>query len=427
MLWDVFISHAGEDKESVVRPLSALLEAKGLRVWVDEQQIFLGDSISQKINDGLAFSRFGVVIISESYLGKDDPKKELQALLSRQSSESRYILPVRHRVEVSTIKQKIALLGDSRSVSTSDGLEYVAREIVKAASGVTGIIPETREVRYFKQFSFPCSLLNRAVDANRLLCLKDTWRHLEIRRDMGNPDTWMGSDAEVLISIFFDLYAPIVHFQKLRYGLERTLSTLVPVDKICFGLFEAALKALVEENNLAASDPRLAYTPRVSNWRGCRAINPAQYWWQGVTVERLNLAMPLFYSPSRPDSLPDVLSFRGAYAAAYRSQGCGQRTLGVLANALYGFIPKTRPVYWRLLKLWQAIYARVLSLPSESTEEAWSASAILQWSPDRESLFSEVSEDDLPESAEDTIAALCNYFQDFMRPRFKAILAAAEA
>ena len=33
MLWDVFISHASEDKEEVARPLATLLQDKGLRVW----------------------------------------------------------------------------------------------------------------------------------------------------------------------------------------------------------------------------------------------------------------------------------------------------------------------------------------------------------------------------------------------------------
>src|ERR1700730_13203073 len=33
--WDVFISHASEDKESFVRPLARALERTGLRVWYD--------------------------------------------------------------------------------------------------------------------------------------------------------------------------------------------------------------------------------------------------------------------------------------------------------------------------------------------------------------------------------------------------------
>ena len=36
MEWDVFISHAGEDKDQVARPLAKRLTALGVRVWYDE-------------------------------------------------------------------------------------------------------------------------------------------------------------------------------------------------------------------------------------------------------------------------------------------------------------------------------------------------------------------------------------------------------
>jgi len=34
--WDVFISHASEDKEAIARPLADALQEKGLRVWYDD-------------------------------------------------------------------------------------------------------------------------------------------------------------------------------------------------------------------------------------------------------------------------------------------------------------------------------------------------------------------------------------------------------
>jgi hypothetical protein len=38
--WDVFISHASEDKETVARPLAQCLERSGLRVWYDPESPF---------------------------------------------------------------------------------------------------------------------------------------------------------------------------------------------------------------------------------------------------------------------------------------------------------------------------------------------------------------------------------------------------
>jgi hypothetical protein len=54
MLWDIFISHASEDKAEVARPLQKILEGAGLRVWLDENQLEIGDSLREKIDEGLA-------------------------------------------------------------------------------------------------------------------------------------------------------------------------------------------------------------------------------------------------------------------------------------------------------------------------------------------------------------------------------------
>ena len=50
--WDVFISHASEDKAAVTNPLANSLERAGLRVWLDRQELRLGDSLREKIDEG---------------------------------------------------------------------------------------------------------------------------------------------------------------------------------------------------------------------------------------------------------------------------------------------------------------------------------------------------------------------------------------
>jgi len=46
--WDVFISHASEDKESVVVPLAESLRRAGLKVWLDRQEIQLAPQLVQE-------------------------------------------------------------------------------------------------------------------------------------------------------------------------------------------------------------------------------------------------------------------------------------------------------------------------------------------------------------------------------------------
>lgn len=77
MTWDVFISHAWEDKEEVAHPLAEALKAKGLSVWYDKFTLKIGDSLRQSIDNGLSKSRYGVVILSKSFFAKKWPKNEL--------------------------------------------------------------------------------------------------------------------------------------------------------------------------------------------------------------------------------------------------------------------------------------------------------------------------------------------------------------
>ncbi len=65
--WDVFISHASEDKETIAKPLAKILIHNGLSVWLDQHELFLGDSLRRKIEEGLSNSRFGVVILSKNF------------------------------------------------------------------------------------------------------------------------------------------------------------------------------------------------------------------------------------------------------------------------------------------------------------------------------------------------------------------------
>ena len=46
--WDVFISHASEDKEAVVIPLADALKMAGIKAWLDQQELRLGDSLTRK-------------------------------------------------------------------------------------------------------------------------------------------------------------------------------------------------------------------------------------------------------------------------------------------------------------------------------------------------------------------------------------------
>jgi hypothetical protein len=71
--WDAFISHAADDKDAFVRPLAVGLQSLGAGIWYDEFSLRLGDSLSKSIDQGLAQSRFGIVVLSRAFIGKAWP------------------------------------------------------------------------------------------------------------------------------------------------------------------------------------------------------------------------------------------------------------------------------------------------------------------------------------------------------------------
>ena len=131
MDWDVFISHASEDKKDVARPLTERLRHLGFRVWLDENELTIGDSLRQKIDQGLARSRYGIVILSEAFFEKKWPARELDGLLARESSHDNVILPVWHRIDSDFVRTYSPTLAGTFAALTMHGLDMVVQEIVR--------------------------------------------------------------------------------------------------------------------------------------------------------------------------------------------------------------------------------------------------------------------------------------------------------
>lgn len=129
-MWDVFISHATEDKEVVARPLAEALRKQGLKVWYDEFTLTVGDSLRRRIDEGLAKSTFGIVILSPAFLSKEWPQTELDGLAARQSLGKKVILPVWHNVTKEEVLQYSPILADRLAAQTSKGIVSVLNELL---------------------------------------------------------------------------------------------------------------------------------------------------------------------------------------------------------------------------------------------------------------------------------------------------------
>jgi predicted nucleotide-binding protein len=87
----LFLSHAWEDKESFVEPLYQALKDE-FDVWYDQARITLGDSIYEKISQGIRECDFGVVVFSPDFLRKNWTQEEFIGLKALQTKVLR--LPI---------------------------------------------------------------------------------------------------------------------------------------------------------------------------------------------------------------------------------------------------------------------------------------------------------------------------------------------
>lgn len=92
--FDVFLSHASEDKDRV-RKLHDALTAGGVKVFFDESSIKWGDSIVEKVNHGLLKSRFFIPFLTTTFSKKGWTNKELNSSISMNISRKGRILPIK--------------------------------------------------------------------------------------------------------------------------------------------------------------------------------------------------------------------------------------------------------------------------------------------------------------------------------------------
>jgi TIR domain-containing protein len=129
--WDVFISHASEDKTDFATPLAEALRARGVSVWYDDFSLKLGDSLRSSIDFGLVNSRYGVVIFSKNFFAKHWPAQELNGLANREANGRKVILPIWHKVTADEVRQFSPILADRLAASSSEGVEKLVDQVVQ--------------------------------------------------------------------------------------------------------------------------------------------------------------------------------------------------------------------------------------------------------------------------------------------------------
>ena len=139
--FDVFVSHANDNKAEFVNALTAGLSRLGISIWYDANILDWGDNWKLQIANGLKKCRFGIVVISPEFLGREWTEKELNELLQRQNdSGEKVILPILYKMTIDDLKKSYPRVADFQAMVVSP--ETDVRDIVIAFARI--LIKELR-------------------------------------------------------------------------------------------------------------------------------------------------------------------------------------------------------------------------------------------------------------------------------------------
>lgn len=131
-MFDVFISHASEDKTTIVQELADKLEAAGLKIWYDEISMKWGDGLRRSIDNGLKSSKFGLVILTPNFFKKEWTQRELDGLTQMELVGKSRILPIWHKVTKDEVAAFSPTLADKLAISTANfSLAEIVDELLK--------------------------------------------------------------------------------------------------------------------------------------------------------------------------------------------------------------------------------------------------------------------------------------------------------
>ena len=139
--YDVFMSHATEDKEDFVDEFVDELRSLGINVWYDTSNMNWGDFLRHSMDEGLKKAKYGIVVLSPDYIaeGKYWTKAELDALFQMESNNRSRILPIWHKLSRQQVLDFSPIIANRKALKTSDmTAKEMAEEFARLFSTAEG-------------------------------------------------------------------------------------------------------------------------------------------------------------------------------------------------------------------------------------------------------------------------------------------------
>lgn len=218
-MYDIFISHSSQDKATVVEPLVKSLEAKGLAVWYDKNNIYKGDRIKESILSGINESVIYLAVVSNNFFQSNWVSLELGVL---QSTLPDNLLPLFCDKTQDIAAKTYPFLLDCNYIELSSNIESTADELYRITTqrkqdtgfwyiSKTNIKHLIREIHSYNDFSLYqiaillCTISKR-LEANDRFVFNDITGMLHyILKDVAFRENIFVSAQASLISLFLDI------------------------------------------------------------------------------------------------------------------------------------------------------------------------------------------------------------------------------
>lgn len=166
--FDVFVSHAVEDKLPIANDLCKRLEESGLRVWYSSYDLQAGDSIDTTIRRDLSKSRHAVVILSPHYLVKQWTMREYYMLQAQEKAGRKVILPVLYDITADDLKNDL-YMADKFAIPYLKGMDFVISKLLEVINGVKPPRPQLCRKSFVKRMGINAAILSVVLIASYFL------------------------------------------------------------------------------------------------------------------------------------------------------------------------------------------------------------------------------------------------------------------
>ena len=277
------------------------------------------------------------------------------------------VLGLRQGRELEKLKSQL-VIEQARDKARLD-YEYEARRRLHATTG-----PALFQIMELAEFSL--ETIGSLTDPNVWEELAKTESHppASIRPSLPQP-------KYETIAALYGLYAPLVVVRGLARSLSQLDLSLEPLIELQYYLCTRVYGSFKDDVLLAAASPAVSYKPFAPGWRELRLTEPEKYWWQGLTMGRLEGMLDLMTVevPKAPARVASFGEFERTYIEIFDDATEERRKAAAAgANALHLFRPSDRPVFWRMMIAQARIYQSLLRTRTANFEvprstEEWDA------------------------------------------------------